>query len=360
MGRMVVVALWIGWLGLAGLAQAQTGVVDLPPGGSVAVQTTVLPTPVSTAFGAPSDPKTVFRLGPLAPGRRYQVTFTYDAGGDVGFAHSWVDGNPFGRDWHSFVGIGTGTGTRPMPGKEAVFQFSVDRASTARTLHVVLRTSVPFAVKARLTEPSPGLSPQTQDRWGYFYVSDFDADRTSPFLLKRGGEAPPPSTQVASGPWIEVPVNGSASARTAVLASPVANAFGAAADPKTVFRLGPLAPGRRYEVIFTYDAGGDVGFAHSWVDGSPFGRDWHSFVGIGTGTGTRPMPGKEARFLFTVASGSTSHHLFIVLRTSQPFPVKVGLTDRLSGLTPQSQDRWGYYYVTDFDADRTAPFLLKR
>ena len=326
----------------------------------MAVQTAVLPTPVATAFGSPSDPKAVFRLGPLAPGRRYQLTFTYDAGGDVGFAHSWVDGSPFGRDWHSFVGIGTGTGTRPMPGKEAVFLFTVDRASTARTLQVVLRTSVPFPVKARLTDPSPGLTPQSQDRWGYFYVTDFDADRTAPFLLKRGSEGAPPPAPSVSGPWVEVPLNGSASARTAVLAAPVANAFGAAADPKTVFRLGPLAPGRRYEVIFTYDAGGDVGFAHSWVDGSPFGRDWHSFVGIGTGTGTRPMPGKEARFLFTVAPGSTSRHLFIVLRTSQPFPVKVALTDRLSGLTPQSQDRWGYYYVTDFDADRTAPFLLKR
>ncbi len=185
MGRKLLMALLFCVMGSGRAARAQSGVVDLAPGGSVSVQTAVLPTPVASAFGPQAHPKAVFRLGPLVPGRRYQLTFTYDAGGDVTFAHSWVDGDPFGRDWHSFVGIGTGTGTRPMLGKEAVFLFSVDRASTARTLQVVLRTDVPFPVKARLTDPSPGLTPQTQDRWGYFFVSDFDADRTSPFLLKR-------------------------------------------------------------------------------------------------------------------------------------------------------------------------------
>ena len=185
MGRFVVVAFWTGLMGLAGLAQAQTGIVDLPPGGSAAVQTSVLSAPVATAFGAPSDPKAVFRLGPLAPGRRYPFTFTYDAGGDVGFSHAWVDGSPFGRDWHSFMGIGTGTGTRPMPGKEAKYLFSVDAGSTSRHLFIVLRTSQPFPVKVALTDRPSGLTPQSQDRWGYHFVSDFDADRTSPFLLKR-------------------------------------------------------------------------------------------------------------------------------------------------------------------------------
>jgi hypothetical protein len=39
--------------------------------------------------------------------------------------------------------------------------------------------------------------------------------------------------------------------------------------------------------------------------------------------------------------------------------VNIGVTDRLSGVNPNSQDRWGYYFVKDFDADRTSPFLLK-
>jgi hypothetical protein len=38
----------------------------------------------------------------------------------------------------------------------------------------------------------------------------------------------------------------------------------------------------------------------------------------------------------------------------------VGLAGRPAGLTRDSQDRWGYYYVTDFDFDRTSPFLLTR
>ncbi|MGB4600472.1 MAG: hypothetical protein WBI04_10950 [Trichlorobacter sp.] len=39
-------------------------------------------------------------------------------------------------------------------------------------------------------------------------------------------------------------------------------------------------------------------------------------------------------------------------------PLRISL-QRSSGVTKDSQDRWGYYYVTDFDADRTASFLLK-
>ncbi len=166
-------------------AAAQAGVFPVAPGGMVTVQTQVLSTPLHASFGEPSRPKAIFRLGPLTPGKRYQFTFTYDAGGNVAFAHSWVDGDPFGRDWYSFVGIGTGTGTRHMVDKEAAFLFTVDPASTSRTLYVVLNTSVPLTVKARLTDATPGLTSQTQDRWGYYYVTDFDADRTSPFLLKR-------------------------------------------------------------------------------------------------------------------------------------------------------------------------------
>ena len=185
MGRKLLMALLFCVMGSGRAARAQSGVVDLAPGGAVAVQTAVLPTPVASAFGPQAHPKAVFRLGPLVPGRRYQLTFTYDAGGDVTFAHRWVDGDPFGREWHSFVGIGTGTGTRPMPGKEAKYLFSVDAGSTSRHLFIVLRTSQSFPVKVALTDRPSGLTPQSQDRWGYFFVSDFDADRTSPFLLKR-------------------------------------------------------------------------------------------------------------------------------------------------------------------------------
>jgi hypothetical protein len=127
-----------------------------------------------------------------------------------------------------------------------------------------------------------------------------------------------------------------------------------------IFRLGPLAPARRYEATMTFDAGTDIGYGHSWIDGDPRGKDFASFVGIGTGTGTREMKGAEKKFLFTVDPKSTTAFVYVVLRSNKPFDLSMGLSDRLSGVTPNTQDRWGYTYVTDFDADRTAPFVMTR
>ncbi len=140
----------------------------------------------------------------------------------------------------------------------------------------------------------------------------------------------------------------------------LASAFGPADQFYAVFRIFPLVPGKRYEAILTYDAGTDMGFAHSWVDGDPAAKDWASFVGIGSGTGSREMKGKEDRFLFTVDAGSTSNVLYVLVRSARPWPIRFAVTDKLSGVNRDSQNRWGYYYVTDFDLDRTAPFLLKR
>ena len=83
-------------------------------------------------------------------------------------------------------------------------------------------------------------------------------------------------------------------------------------------------------------------------------------MGIGTGTGTREMKGKESKFLFTVDAKSTAAFLYLVLRSSKPWDIAMALADRLSGVNRDSQDKWGYYYVTDFDVDRTSPFLLTR
>ena len=48
------------------------------------------------------------------------------------------------------------------------------------------------------------------------------------------------------------------------------------------------------------------------------------------------------------------------MRSNKPFTFRFGVSDRLSGATANSQDRWSYYFVRDFNADRTSPFLLKR
>ena len=96
------------------------------------------------------------------------------------------------------------------------------------------------------------------------------------------------------------------------------------------------------------------------MDGDPKGKDSFSFMGIGTGTGTREMKEKEAKYLFTVDSKSTAAFLYLVVRSNKPWDNSMGLADRLSGVTRDSQDQWGYYYVTDFDFDKNAPFLLTK
>ncbi len=332
---------------------------DLRPGGEVPLATRTGLQGLASGFGSASDNCAVVKLAPLQAGKRYQLTLTYEAGTDIGYGHSWVDGDPFGKQSRSMVGIGTGTGSRSLSGKQEIFLFTIDPASSSQAIYLAFRTSKPWNATVRLGDPT-GVTPDTKDRWGYFYVTDFDREKRAPFKLVAGPARIPTEPVSMAGPWKDVPVNGSATATTTPDQPNLATAFGSASDPRMVYRLGPLAPGTRYSVGLVYDGGSDVGFAHSWVDGNPFGRDWHSFVGIGSGTGSRPMVGKTDVFQFTVAPGSTSRYVFLVMRTGKPMPVKVNLQTGNLGLTTESKDRWGYFYVTDFDKDRTAPFLLKR
>jgi hypothetical protein len=96
----------------------------------------------------------------------------------------------------------------------------------------------------------------------------------------------------------------------------------------------------------------EIGYATAWVDGDPAGKDFASFVGNGTGP--------REKFLFTVDPKSTAAFLYLVVRSNKPWRLGVGVSDRASSLTRDSQDTWGYYYVTDFDFDRTSPFLFTR
>ena len=158
---------------------------------------------------------------------------------------------------------------------------------------------------------------------------------------------------------VDVPV-GSAQAVTTATGAGVHSSFGSADEYFAVFRLFPVVPGKRYEATLTYDAGGDMGYGLAWMDGNPATRDWANFVGIGSGTGTREMKGAELKYLFSVAPQSSSNVLYVLVRSAKPWPIRFALTDRPTGVTPDSQNRWGYYYVSDFDADKYAPFLLSR
>jgi hypothetical protein len=334
--------------------------VDVQPGTAKSAATQTGYTWMPGPFGGPDQNYAVFRLGPLAAGRAYAVTLTYDAGSDIGYGHSWVDGDPAGKDWASLVGIGTGTGTRQMKGKEEKFFFTVDPKSTSNLLYLLVRSSRPWNLAVGLADRPAGLTRDAQDRWGYYYVTDFDFDRTSPFLLTRSAAAQPASGPAASG-YVELAPNTSRPVVTAKSFPTMPNFFGGPDACYAVVRLAPLAGGRRYELTLTFDAGTNIGWATAWVDGDPLGGEYWSFVGTGTGTGTREMKGKQQKYFFTVDGKSTSTSMYLLLRSSQAWNLSVALSDRPNpALTPSTQDPWGYTFVTDFDLDRNSPFLLTR
>jgi len=342
-----------------GKALAQSGLVDVPVNTEKTVTTVQGLAGLPSSLGSAEDYLVVLRIAPLMPGMKYEATLTFDAGTDIGYSHAWVDGDPFQNDWASFVGIGTGTGTREMRDKQEKFLFSIDPKSTSNTLYLSLRSNKPFTFRFGMSDRLSGVTPNSQDRWGYYFVSDFDANKTSPFLLKRGQSAVL-SQPAAQGSWVDVPVNTEKTVTTVQGLAGLPSSLGSAEDYLVVLRIAPLMPGMRYEATLTFDAGTDIGYSHAWVDGNPFQNDWASFVGIGTGTGTREMRDKQEKFLFSIDPKSTSNTLYLSLRSNKPFTFRFGVSDRLSGITPNSQDRWGYYFVSDFDANKTSPFLLKR
>jgi len=342
-----------------GMASAQSGFVDVPVNTEKTVTTARGLTGLPSGLGSAEDYMVILRIAPLRPGMKYEATLTYDAGSDIGYSHAWVDGSPFEKDWASFVGIGTGTGSRELRDKQEKFLFSINPQSTSSTLYLALRSNKPFTFRFGVSDRLSGATPNSQDRWGYYFVQDFEANRASPFLLKRGQSAValPPAAQ---GAWVDLPVNTEKTVKTARGLTGLPSGLGSAEDYMVILRIAPLRPGMKYEATLTYDAGSDIGYSHAWVDGNPYEKDWASFVGIGTGTGSRELRDKQEKFLFSVNPQSTSSTLYLVLRSNKPFTFRFGVSDRLSGATPNSQDRWGYYFVQDFEANRASPFLLKR
>ncbi|MCX7029988.1 MAG: hypothetical protein NTU62_07690 [Spirochaetes bacterium] len=252
-----------------GAVSAVSSYVEVPMNGTRRADT-VTGFGLPSFFGSAADCYAVFKLGPFAPGKRYEATLTFDAGTDIGYATAWVDGDPAGKDFASFVGIGT-----------------------------------PWRLGVGVTDRASSLTRDSQDTWGYYYVTDFDFDRTSPFLLTRSDAAAPAAELPASG-YLDV------------------------------------APGQAKKTATT----SGWTWMPTWLDGDPKSKDSHSFVGIGTGTGTREMKGKESKFLFTVDPKSTAAFLYLVVRSNKPWDISMGLADRLSGVNRDSQDKWGYYYVT--------------
>lgn len=334
--------------------------VDLSLGGARQVTTGTHPAGLPSFFGPSDHFYAIFRFSGLTPGQRYEATISFESGTDIGYGHSWVDGNPLGKDFWSFTGIGSGTGTGPRRESQQKYLFTVDPASSASVLYLVFRSHKPMPVRVSLQRPS-GVTRDSQDQWGYYYVTDFDADRTAPFLLKRssGAIAAGGTAGIHSGNFIEVALGDTKTVRTGARPAGLPSGFGPADYSYALFRLTGLVPGQRYELTYRFESGTNIGYSHSWNDGNPFGKEYRSFTGIGSGTGSGPRRETQQKFLFTVHPASSSRDLYLVFNSSRSMPLTISL-QRPSGVTRESQDPWGYYYVTDFDADRTSPFLLNR
>jgi len=332
--------------------------VEVPLNAAKSLMTGQHPIGLPSFFGPNEHAYAIFKFKDLVPGQRYEATISYESGTDIGFGHSWVDGDPFRSEYWSFTGIGTGTGTGPRRESQQKFLFTVDPKSSCSELYLVFRSHRPMALRVSLQRPS-GVTRDSQDRYGYYYVTDFDVDRTAPFLLKRCAAPKPKPVTVVPGGFIDVPLNSTKPATTSTHPAALPSYFGPNDHYYSLFRFVGLVPGQRYEATISFESGTDIGFGHSWVDGNPFGKEYWSFTGIGTGTGTGPRRESQQTYLFTVAPASSSSSLYLVFRSHKPMPLRVSLRYP-SGVTRDSQDRYGYYYVTDFDIDRTAPFLLKR
>jgi hypothetical protein len=161
-----------------------SGFVEVPVNGNASVTTGPRPAGLPNFFGPGDYYYTLFKLVGLMPGQRYEVTFSFDFGANIGYGHSWGDGNPFGGDYRHFTGIGTGTGSGPQREDHKKFLFTVDPQSSSQALYIVFSSNRPMPLRVLLQRPS-GVNQNSQDRHGYYYVTDFDADRTAPFLLKR-------------------------------------------------------------------------------------------------------------------------------------------------------------------------------
>ncbi len=159
------------------------------------------------------------------------------------------------------------------------------------------------------------------------------------------------------GAWSYVPAGTVGTFTTALGVTGLPSSLGSADQYMAVLKIGPLAPGQPYEGTLYYTGGTDIGYGHAWVDGNPFGRNWASFLGIGTGTGTWDYsPAKQAKVLFTSDSQSTSTALYWVIRTSRAMTFSFGVSGP-SGVTRDSQDQWGYFYVDDY---RSPPWQFIR
>lgn len=354
--QMIVAVTLVIWC-MAGPAWS-AGVVEVSVGSEKTVTTGPRPAGLPGSFGPAEHSYAIFAFSGLEPGRRYEASIAYESGTDIGFGHSWVDGNPLGKEHWSFTGIGTGTGTGPRRESRQTYLFTVQPQSRCGFLYLVFRSHKPMTVRVSLRHPS-GVTRDSRDPFGYYYVTDFDTDRTAPFELKRCDGPAPASAAPAPGSFVDVSLNSTKSTTTSAHPSGLPSFFGPKDHSYSLFRFVGLVPGQRYEATIAFESGTDIGYGHSWVDGNPFGTEYWSFTGIGSGTGTGPRRENRQTYLFTVAPGSSSRSLYLVFRSHKPMPLKVSLRHP-SGVTRESRDQYGYYFVTDFDADRTAPFLLKR
>ncbi len=166
-------------------APAADGCYDLGVNSSLAVATITGIPDIPPGFGPRDQYYAFFRIGPVVSGKRYEATLGYESGSDTGFGMAWVDGDPK-QKYASFLGIGSQTGTGQVRPMETKYLFSIDPRSTSDVLFLVIRSDKPWNIKMTVADRAT-VTRDSRDRWGFYNVTDFDFDKNSPFLLKRGG-----------------------------------------------------------------------------------------------------------------------------------------------------------------------------
>ena len=148
--------------------------------------TTVKGLPLPSSFGGPDYYYAVVQVQGLKPGMKYMVTLIYEGGTGIDYGFCWVNGNPLTKDWYSFVGIGSGTGTgKLMPGYTIYHVFAVDPKSTSDTIYFTVRSNKPWSIQCTINPAKPEITRNTQNSYGYYCVDDLTNEEKIFYLLDK-------------------------------------------------------------------------------------------------------------------------------------------------------------------------------
>jgi hypothetical protein len=140
-----------------------------------------------SAFGDPAQNFLVVRITGLKKAVKYQAAFSWEGNTGINYGMTWVDGNPFVKDWRNLGGIGSGTGTGEelRPGYDTYQLFTTDPKSKKSVIYLVIRSDKPWTISLSVSPAAAGISRETKNSYGYYAVDDWTNGDTVTFELTR-------------------------------------------------------------------------------------------------------------------------------------------------------------------------------